>query len=701
MKALKVSILSFIIALSLSVYGQLDLSYKAVKMDSSINSSYSEIAPVFSPTGDRMYFLRINHPENKFGENGSQDIWCSKLVDGKWATAERLPDYINLGRYNAVYGVLSTGELVINGVFDTRGDLIRRGVSTLAPLGDDFNSTEALKINGYSRKSDGDIASISFDPSGTRMFLSFSKRDNSKRNHLYVSKLKKKRWSKPKKIKKLSSFKSDESPSVSPKGTTIYFSSNRGNKKGNFDIYSSQTSDIDDRKSWSDPVKVLGDVSGDDYDGFFVVEPKGEYAYFSSIRDGEKKSNIYKIQVKEIKSYVLVKGVVVNNRTGEKLEKGTPFSINVVTNGGKKVELDSLVQNNDSVYFEYHLPFGEKYSMQAVVDSFETKTVEIDLSKVSKYQIIDKNALVTNTLMLKLAGKIEHNDSIKSDFNKIELYANGKKIEDAVVSPEGTYKIELPTGDTYVIEAREKGYISFPINVDASKEAAISKTIDLKLEKIVDIKIEKTPDTKSQLVAKVLSRKDSTALKVEDYMVFIDGQPVPFGMLNKTKNGFDVNLEKGKSYFVMIKSKSYIETHSTVSFDSTKDGQTIEKEFYLVPIEVGATVQIENIYFDLGKAVLREESFEELDRLVEMLVEHKEMVIEVSGHTDNQGNALLNKKLSGERALAVRNYLVEKGIPEERMTSKGYGFDKPLTTNDTELNRAKNRRVEFMILSND
>ena len=69
--------------------------------------------------------------------------------------------------------------------------------------------------------------------------------------------------------------------------------------------------------------------------------------------------------------------------------------------------------------------------------------------------------------------------------------------------------------------------------------------------------------------------------------------------------------------------------------------------------------------------------------------------VEVDGHTDNTGSASVNARLSKQRAEAVRQYLIEHGVPEDRLTAKGYGPSKPIASNKTAEGRAQNRRVEL------
>jgi OmpA-OmpF porin, OOP family len=111
----------------------------------------------------------------------------------------------------------------------------------------------------------------------------------------------------------------------------------------------------------------------------------------------------------------------------------------------------------------------------------------------------------------------------------------------------------------------------------------------------------------------------------------------------------------------------------------------------------GQVVTIEKIRFENGSAQLLKSSYKALDVLVNTLNEHPFMEIEIIGHTDNQGNENANKKLSKERAKAVYDYLLSESVINP-MTYKGVGSLQPVAPNDTDENKAKNRRVEFVII---
>ncbi len=103
-----------------------------------------------------------------------------------------------------------------------------------------------------------------------------------------------------------------------------------------------------------------------------------------------------------------------------------------------------------------------------------------------------------------------------------------------------------------------------------------------------------------------------------------------------------------------------------------------------------------HINFETGKADIRPESQEIIDQVVNLLSENESLNISIEGHTDNTGNAASNKTLSENRAKSVMNALVARGINKSRLSTKGWGQEKPIADNKTEEGRAKNRRVEIV-----
>ena len=121
------------------------------------------------------------------------------------------------------------------------------------------------------------------------------------------------------------------------------------------------------------------------------------------------------------------------------------------------------------------------------------------------------------------------------------------------------------------------------------------------------------------------------------------------------------------------------------------------KDISLQPTDVGTVVTLKNVFFDFDRSELKPESFVELNKLADYLKKNA-IRIEIGGHTDDQGSEEYNDRLSENRAKAVYDYLIQKGIPAERLQYKGYGMRLPVADNSTEEGRAANRRTEFKIV---
>lgn len=122
-----------------------------------------------------------------------------------------------------------------------------------------------------------------------------------------------------------------------------------------------------------------------------------------------------------------------------------------------------------------------------------------------------------------------------------------------------------------------------------------------------------------------------------------------------------------------------------------------EKKISLKRIEQGKGIVVDNIHFEVGKAYLRKESLNILDRIIDQMRRNPSIKLEVRGHTDSSGGKEYNQKLSERRADAVTEYMIKQGISPERLKSIGFGEEKPIADNKTAAGRKKNRRTEFFV----
>jgi outer membrane protein OmpA-like peptidoglycan-associated protein len=131
-------------------------------------------------------------------------------------------------------------------------------------------------------------------------------------------------------------------------------------------------------------------------------------------------------------------------------------------------------------------------------------------------------------------------------------------------------------------------------------------------------------------------------------------------------------------------------TNGTNPLNPTDD---VKKEELVV--EVGKAIVLDGVVFASGKSDLTPESESILEKAYNTLHQNPEVTVEIQGHTDNTGRRATNTKLSLARADAVKAWLVAKGVEEARITTKGFGPDKPIAPNTSAEGRQKNRRIEF------
>lgn len=147
------------------------------------------------------------------------------------------------------------------------------------------------------------------------------------------------------------------------------------------------------------------------------------------------------------------------------------------------------------------------------------------------------------------------------------------------------------------------------------------------------------------------------------------------------------------TYVATISSEGYIPQSRPVVVN--KD-MTTAQDFAL--LKKGAKITLRGINFDTGKATIRPDSYPILDEAVKLLTDNPRVRVEVQGHTDSVGSEKYNQGLSERRAQSVLNYLTQKGIEPARLVSRGYGESMPIAPNTTKEGRARNRRIDFLIL---
>jgi OmpA-OmpF porin, OOP family len=247
------------------------------------------------------------------------------------------------------------------------------------------------------------------------------------------------------------------------------------------------------------------------------------------------------------------------------------------------------------------------------------------------------------------------------------------------------------------VEAPEtEEFISQIIEDTPERESVVEKEEILAIDEPLP-EITPAPASVVWVEGKIANVKNNEA--IEASIAFtplnVEGQDMIDG---DAANGFYKIQIKPGTYRVKATATGFMTLEEEVHVDVGT--QAVIKNFELSPLDIGAVFRLNNVLFTRGTTELLESSYPELDQVTEVLKANPQIKIELSGHTDNQGSARLNLRLSQERVESVKQYLIQKGIDPGRITGKGYGGSRPIASNNSEATRMLNRRVEFTILQN-
>lgn len=193
----------------------------------------------------------------------------------------------------------------------------------------------------------------------------------------------------------------------------------------------------------------------------------------------------------------------------------------------------------------------------------------------------------------------------------------------------------------------------------------------------------------------VLDGKSNAPVAGARVEIVSDPDEVVYNAVSDNAGRFSFSVAECLGFEVKVHSRNHLSLEQLLTMEEVKDGD--RDEFLLEPLTKGNTIELKHVLFEQGRADLVQGSERELNLVVEMMQEHPDINIFLAGHTDNQGKAALNVKLSFDRVETVKKYLVENGINEKRISGKGYGGTKPIASNDNVISRRRNRRVEFTI----
>jgi outer membrane protein OmpA-like peptidoglycan-associated protein len=182
------------------------------------------------------------------------------------------------------------------------------------------------------------------------------------------------------------------------------------------------------------------------------------------------------------------------------------------------------------------------------------------------------------------------------------------------------------------------------------------------------------------------------------YEILPGGSEAGAARTDPLNGSYRITLPVGYKYGFRAEAAGYVPISDYIDAIDFNEYQTLERNLKMVKIEDGNIIRMNNVFFDYDSYILKEESYPELDRTVEFLKRNLSIGLNIMGHTDDVGSDKYNLELSEKRALAVMDYLLNKGVNKDRIGHEGFGKTKPLIVGDTDEARRLNRRVEFRII---
>jgi outer membrane protein OmpA-like peptidoglycan-associated protein len=560
-----------------------------------------------------------------------------------------------------------------------------------------------LKVPSLSKLNEGIKSSASMSADGRFLVLSFSAKYNGERTDLFISKKKSnERWSRPKKIKKANSNASEDAPFLSFDNKTLYFASDR-KKKNTFDIYKMVRDSEAGR--WSAPV-LLGDtVNSAHWDSYFKTNATGRTAYFSSTRVTANGADLYTVDLAQPgspnknNSLVTVSGNIKDVLSSKTLI-GQKFTVEV--DGYPE---DGITVSMDSASYRLRLPAGKQYILSASASGFGSIADTVDLSAATNLRRINNDLYLRPNPNVTIKGRmlVRSDESIPAK-NVSGIIINGILCDSATIDlQQGTYEVNLKPGVAYSIKMVAEDLESVPAQLDLSgTENNREIILDLyalpkKVAQIAPV-IKSVEAIKIVLVSgDIVNKKTGASLGQNSLIkINIEGSDIA-PKIDPATGKYEARVPIGKNYTFSAAAPGFYPIYETI--DVSQNDNSVSRTLYLVPVEVGQSIRLNNIFFEPGKAVLKKTSFPELNRVVSFLEDNADMKIEIAGHTDNVGQASTNQKLSLARAQAVATYLTAHGVNPSNIVTKGYGSVNPISSNETADGKARNRRVEFTILT--
>lgn len=467
----------------------------------------------------------------------------------------------------------------------------------------------------------------------------------------------------------------DISPLILPDNQTLLFASKReipGKKERQYALYFTRKIG---KYNWYLPTLIHApEEKGINYYGIAITASTANPTIQFTKQTCSKKDTTYTTDYLPLDS--AYNALPVMTLSGMVKDKNTGHLINNTIAIYDAITSKLLCRLNNEGQYTIALPVGTSYHIDVTAPNYSHHYIEQDCRQLKV------NASESQTITLAKSLRIHINifdADMQIPLKDVQYRISSNKINKVARAAKGEATLDLPIGDLYTIVFSKNGYGEAPLTINTKKEVLLTES---------ELDIDLTP-------AKV---------PVHIALFDIDTKEPITGSVQLSNPAYEENinyiadstfLRQGETYALHASATEYVYCDTTITLPYS--AMPTNWALGLRQLKQELVLQLRNILFEYNSAVLMESSYNELNKVVRLLEENPTISIELSAHTDDRGTDAYNDKLSKKRGEAVRTYLVKNGIHPQRITATGYGKKRPLVPNDSETNRAINRRVEFKV----
>lgn len=600
-----------------------------------VNSEYTEYNPVVSADESVMAFtaLRPNTGKTRSADRFIEDIYISYNSSGTWSQ----PQSINItSSYNVgTAGISADGQkmLIFIGGASGTGNLY-----SIDKSGKEWSNpvTMGNKINSNSLETTASIT-----PDGKVLYFASNRQGGYGGLDIYKSiRTETGEWGDPINLgPKINTRYNEDAPFIHPDQWTLFFTSNGHNTMGGRDIFVTRLFN----NEWTAPENMGYPINTTANDNYFTLTADGRKGYFSSDRKGGYGGqDIYSIDMPEEEANIpltMIKGKILDGETNEPM----PTTIYIIdVESGKK--LDFVYQPDPKTgNYLIILPPSKNYDMIIESEGFLPYTLNINIpGQTYFYELYQKIYLKTIKQFDVVVGQ---EVEVKNAFYDTH--------EDAVTDLRMTHESALVKSDSIDVYELMNDLIA------AKDQAGIDYLISL-------INMKNPIDN--------VDFSEAEEVEVASRVYYYD---------ESDESKFEQKTVDGKTIFSL----------PTMFVTEEAEKQKQKKDEQAARYDAEVLKDVVKIYFDVSKSELQAEYHESLNKILSKLEQYPELGVQISGYASAEGDDKFNRELSNKRAIAVLDYINQKGIVRRRIIAKGYG-----ATENKNSSKEEGRRVEIQVV---